>query len=218
VDIIRVPALRLKLQEHGRPSIDRREVHEQAAVLPHAVVVHELAAVALVHVDVVDAVARQEPEDLVAQPVFRSPPLAEGVQQRILFRDRRLHDAIELVVQIVIGAGQVHRQRPHAGPVEQIAADEVEAAVGRLVAKPVEPCGASAQRRGEGMAEVVVHEVLDLGRGELRLHVHRDAVFGGVVYDVHLIVGVGAPARHAVQRPADEQSVLGNRHGCGVSS
>jgi hypothetical protein len=53
-------------------------VQQQAPVLPDAVIPEEGGAVALVHVDVVHAVARLEPEDLVGS-ALGADALAEGV-------------------------------------------------------------------------------------------------------------------------------------------
>ena len=80
------------------------------------------------------------------------------------------------------------------------------------MAEEMKPRLAGTQRRRDGMAEVVVHEVLDLGRSQLGLDVDRDAVFGGVVHDVDLVVGVAAAARHPVQRPSDDYSVPCDGH------
>ena len=63
--VVRVPRLRLELHEDGGPLVLIRKVHHQAAILKHPVIARELTGVALVHVDVVDAVAGQEAEVLV---------------------------------------------------------------------------------------------------------------------------------------------------------
>ena len=124
--VVGVPALRLELQEDRDPFLLVREVHEHAAILKHSVIGGELAGIALVHVDVVDAVARQEAEVLVLRARLRSPALTEGVHQGVLVGHRALHHAIELLVQVVVEARDAEGQRPHLRAVEEIASDEVE--------------------------------------------------------------------------------------------
>src|SRR5207248_11749896 len=63
--VVRAPGLRLEGQEDGHPALVGRELEEQRAVLIDAVVLGEIGVVALVHVDVVDAVAGHEPEGLI---------------------------------------------------------------------------------------------------------------------------------------------------------
>ena len=103
-----------------------RKVHHQAAILKHPVIARELTGVALVHVDVVDAVPWQEAEVLVLDAGLRSPPFAERIHDRTLVGDRPLHHAIDFLVQIVVEPWQAERQRPHLAAVEQVAPDEVE--------------------------------------------------------------------------------------------
>ena len=102
------------------------KVHQHAAILKHPVIGGELGAIALVHVDIVDAVARQETEVLVLRARLRSPALTEGVHQGVLVGNRPLHHAIELLVEVVVEAGDTEGQRPHLRAVEEIASDEVE--------------------------------------------------------------------------------------------
>src|SRR5688572_8720802 len=97
-------------------------LHEQTAVLPDAVVSDEPADVALVHVDVVNAVAGEESEELVLLVVLRSPPLAERIDDGVLRRDGTLHDPVDLLVQIIVEARDVERKRPDARAIEEIAA------------------------------------------------------------------------------------------------
>ena len=80
--VVGVPGLRLESQEHRDPFLLIRKVNQQTAVLEDAIVLDELADVALVHVDVVDAVARQEAEVLVLDGRFGPPALAERVDER----------------------------------------------------------------------------------------------------------------------------------------
>ncbi len=78
-DVVGVPGLRLKRQEDPNSLLGRGEAEDERAILPYPVVTCELWMVALVHVDVVDAVAWYEPEDLVTLVLLRPPGFAEGV-------------------------------------------------------------------------------------------------------------------------------------------
>ncbi len=192
-----------------------REVEEQTPVLPHPVVAAEGGAVALVHVHVVDAVARREPEDLVAG-ALRSPPLAEHVQDRLRVTHRPLHVVVEQVGEVVVGAGGIRGQRPHRRRVEDVAPDVVE----------VGPAGPGRQRRPSGgrsrqlvddrMPEVLDHEVQQLGRRFLGLHVDRSAVPGtALVRQLDLevrtvVVVLAAPIDH----PGRQDPVRTQRHEC----
>jgi transposase, IS6 family len=75
--IVGMPGLRLEGQEDRHPLVLGRVVQQQPAVLPDPVVTAKLAAVALVHVDVMDPVAGQKPEHLVAGGRLGPPPLPE---------------------------------------------------------------------------------------------------------------------------------------------
>ena len=124
--VVGVPALRLELQEDRGPFLLVREVHQHAAILKHSVIGGKLGGIALVHVDIVDAVARQETEVLVLRARLRSPALTEGVHQGVLVGNRPLHHPIELLVEVVVEARDTEGQRPHLRAVEEIASDEVE--------------------------------------------------------------------------------------------
>jgi hypothetical protein len=50
--------LRLEREEDRHPLVGRREAEDECAILPYPVVPRKLRVVALVHVDVMDAVAR----------------------------------------------------------------------------------------------------------------------------------------------------------------
>ena len=124
--VVRVPTLRLELQKDRHPLVLRREVDYHSAVLPYAIVVDEPTRVALIHVDVVDAVARQKTEVLVLLVVLRSPAFAEGVDHSFLGGDCTLHYAVDLLVEIVINARHVERECAHLRAVEEICADVIE--------------------------------------------------------------------------------------------
>jgi hypothetical protein len=139
-------------------------------------------------VDIVDPVPRQEPEVLVLDARLGSPPLAEGVHQRRLVSHCPLHHAVDLLVEVVVEAGQAERERPHEGTVEEIAPDEIERARAGLAFQPRETGRQRLDDLGDRVLEVFDDEVFDLGRRQLRFDVHGDPVVGRVVDDPHLIV------------------------------
>jgi len=89
--IVGVPALALERQKVGYPLVGARIVQQQPTVLPDAIVAAEPASVALVHVDVVHAVARGKAEHLVRAICLRSPPLTERVHPGRRVRSRSTH-------------------------------------------------------------------------------------------------------------------------------
>jgi hypothetical protein len=124
-EVVGVPCLGLEGEEDRHPLALGGVVGQQAAVLPDAVVLLELWAVALVHVDVVDAVAGSEAEDLVAGGLG-SPPLPEGVQPGGGVGGGALDVVVELVGEVVVWPGCGGRHRPEQLPVEQVGADVVQ--------------------------------------------------------------------------------------------
>src|SRR5690606_23349743 len=99
--IIGVEALGLEGEEYADPLILVRQVDDQAAVLPYAIVFHEPVRASLVHVDIVDAISRNEAEELVSH-IFRAPALAKGIDLARLHGNRFgyvfLHQFIEVVI------------------------------------------------------------------------------------------------------------------------
>ena len=92
--VVGPPRLRLEAQEDRGESAGALE--DQPAVLPDAVVVAELARVALVLVDVVDAATVLEGEERVAR-VVRAPGLAEDVDPRAA-AEHQVEELVEVVV------------------------------------------------------------------------------------------------------------------------
>ena len=58
-----------------------------------------------------------------------------------------------------------------------------------------------------------VHQVLHLGRRQLRFDVDGDAVIGGVVDDMDLIMRVLVRSKLAIDRTSFQDAVLVQRHG-----
>src|SRR5829696_4715751 len=124
-DVVCVPRLRLERQENRDPLVGRREAEDERAVLPHPVVMCELRVVSLIHVDVVDAVARHEPENLVLLVLLRSPALAENVHFGVVLQPCPRDVMLDPVTEVIIRAWQVVRQGTQPQAVEEVAPDKI---------------------------------------------------------------------------------------------
>ena len=103
--VIGVPGLGLERQEDRHPLVLGRVVQQQPAVLPDPIIAAELLAVALVHVDVMDPVAGQEPEHLVPGGRLGPPSLPEGIDPGRRVGRGPLYEVVELVGQVIVGPG-----------------------------------------------------------------------------------------------------------------
>src|SRR5262245_48031145 len=130
--LICLPALRLEGQKNRHPLLARWKPDEECAILKDAVISHKLRDITLVHVHVMYAIARQKTEDLVARTRLWPPTLTEDVNQSIFIGQGLLHDAIQLLIQVVVRSRHIERQRSHQLSVKQIASDEIERAAARL--------------------------------------------------------------------------------------
>lgn len=208
-DVVGVPGLALEGEEDADPPGLCREVEEQATVLPDAVVALEAPAVALVHVDVVDAVPGQEAEDLVADGGLGPEALAEHVRPGGRIGHRALDVVVEQIGQVVVGALRVRGQRTHRRRVEEVAAHEVKVRAARPRRQCV-PAGRQAlQVCREGVLEVVGDQVEQLGGLLLGPYVDRCPVVRPlIVRQVDLVVrGVGGALAPDVDRPGDQYAV-----------
>ena len=106
-DIVGVPCLRLEGQEHADPLVARGKVQDQATVLPYAIVVAKGGVVALIHVDIVDAIAGLKVEHLVRNSLLWPPTLAEGVDHRIRFVDCAFDVVLDAIAEIVVRSRQM---------------------------------------------------------------------------------------------------------------
>src|SRR6202049_392870 len=95
-------ALRLEGQEEGPPFSLGCQVDQQRTILPCSVIAPPVGGVALIHVNIMDALARQKAEVLV-RLVFRSPASAESIQHRVGIGDGGLHVAVNEIVEIMMG-------------------------------------------------------------------------------------------------------------------
>ena len=213
-DIVGVPRLALEGEEDADPARLRGEVQQQRAVLPDAVVALERAAVALVHVDVVDAAAGAEAEHLVGLRL-RPPALPERIQRRARLRDRAGDGAVEQVGEVVVRARRVGRERPHLRRVEEVGADEVQAAPPGCGASAVPSRRQPAERRRHRVPQVRVEQVQQLRRGLLGADVDRDPVVPAVGVDgVDLEVRrVRRPLAAPLDGSRDQHSVSVQWHG-----
>ena len=64
-----------------------------------------MAAVALVHVDVMNAESGEEVEDFVPRLRLGAPALAEGVDRGILLLNSPLDKMLQLIAQIIVRTG-----------------------------------------------------------------------------------------------------------------
>src|SRR4028118_328296 len=78
--VVRMPSLGLECQEDCNPTVGLGEVDEECPILVYSIVpVMVPFGVALVHVDVVDAVAGIELKNFIAFAFFRTKTGAEGI-------------------------------------------------------------------------------------------------------------------------------------------
>jgi hypothetical protein len=188
-------------------------VEHEPAVLPDAVVTGELAVarIALIHVDVVDPLVRLEAEDLVLQG-FRPPALPERVERGRLVGQRSLHVVVDLLVQVVVLTGGVHRQRAHLSPVEEVAPDVVESAALWRPRQGVEARLERAEVVQDRVHEAIGHQEGDLRRSRLGPDVDGDSVVEVVVDEVDLVVRIAGGRQPAVDRPPDQHAIVLERH------
>src|SRR6185312_4819784 len=173
--IVGMPGLRLEGEEDADPLIGRGEVQDEAAVLPDAIVLLELPDIALVHVDVVNAVAGLEAEGLVGLAWFRPPTVAVGENARVRLVAGTIDEVREAVAEIVVRSQQIRRQGPHVQAIEEIATDEVERQAAGLLCDRRDTFRKRDQSVGYDMTEVLRDEEQQFRRAGLRLDVDGDA-------------------------------------------
>ena len=100
-DIIGVPTLRLELEENRCPSLHHWKMDKECSILPDAILWNEPLCIALIHVNVMYAVARTKAEDLIPLGLW-PPAFAKSINQRLLVCQRWLHVGIKQLVQIII--------------------------------------------------------------------------------------------------------------------
>ena len=152
--VVGVPGLALEREQDRDPLVLGGEVHQQAAVLPGAVVGGEPAAVALVHVNVVDAVSWREAEDLVRH-AGSGPHRWPKANRRALGIHRRPRDIVrELVGKVVVRSGCCRGHRPHRVPVEEVSPDEVQGQAAGCTGQRGEAISESRQLCSKGWLNV----------------------------------------------------------------
>jgi hypothetical protein len=153
--------------------------------------------------DVVDAIAGSEAEDLVAGGLG-SPPLPEGVQPGGGVGGGALDVVVELVGEVVVGPGCGGGHRPEQLPVEQVGADVVQRLLAGLARQRGEPVRQGRQVLDDRMAEGLVGQVQQLGGVLAGQHVDRHPEVGAAGAQVDLVVGVSLPpsAQWSTTRPA----------------
>ncbi len=128
--------------------------------------------IALIHVHVVDTLARLEVEVLILRIVVKET--AVRVDAVVGVADGALHQGIEEVVQIVRVARRRRGQRRQLALLHERTAHEVERHPARLRDDRMPSVAESGQGREERIAEVILHRVRHLGTIRA-LHVHGDA-------------------------------------------
>src|SRR6185295_1515463 len=123
--------LRLEGKEERQPLVFGREVDEQGAVLPDAIVPLVGRRTSLVQMDVMDAVAGLEVEVVVRLAGLGPPLAAEGIDVGSPV-DRSFYVEIEDLVQVVVRPRCIEGQGLHLLRIEEAAADEVEGHSARL--------------------------------------------------------------------------------------
>ena len=146
-------------------------------------------------------------------PALRPPALAERVDDRIGLARGPVDIVRQPVAQVVVVPRQARRQEAHVQPVEQIAADEVEAAAVRLLGQGGEALGQRRQLLRQRMPEIFDHEEQQLRRAELGHDVDGQPVVRPGRGHVHLVVRavhvVFAPGR---QDPTAQYAVMLQAH------
>src|SRR5215218_6069492 len=96
----------------------------------------ELRVVSLIHVDVVDAVARHETEDLVPLILLRSPALAEGVHLGVVLQPGPSDVMLHPVTEVIVRTRQVVRQGSQPQAVEEVSPNKIKRQVTGLAPQP----------------------------------------------------------------------------------
>lgn len=142
--VIGAPALGLKLEENGHPALFGRELEQERSILINAIVPLELGEIALVHVNVVDAIQRGKTEDFIGAVDVGAPGFAVGIDPGVAIALCQLHVVVNLLVQIVVGTRPTVGQTLHFFRLEQMAAAVVE---GQTVGARLESLEAGVKAR-----------------------------------------------------------------------
>jgi hypothetical protein len=189
--VVGVPGLGLELKKYGNPLAGPREIEQESPVLINPVVTPESTRIPLIHMNIMNTVARHKTEYLIGL-VLRTPALAEGVNERIFVSHCPLYELIDFLVQIIIRTGCAEREHTHVPRIEQVATNKIQRYPTwlRWKRKPTE--GLVDQFGKKGMIESGVHKKLKLGRRELRGDIHRDAKVCRIIDDVDLVMWFSA--------------------------
>ena len=122
--IVGLETLRLKCQKHAVPFLFRRKAKNETTILPDAVIAPKFLIIALIHVDVVYALARREMEILVFL-LFRSPLLTEREDGGIRVGNAEAHDVIDDLSKVVVVSRFIGRQRSHVTALKESAAQNL---------------------------------------------------------------------------------------------
>jgi hypothetical protein len=211
--VVGMPGLRLERQEDRHPLVLGRVVQQQPAVLPDPVITAELLAVSLVHVDVMDPVAGQEPEHLVPGGRLGPPPLPERIDPGRRVGRGPLDKMVQLVGQVVVGPGGGGRDRPHPLAVEQVGPDEVQGQPTGLAGEQGEPVGQTSQLLHHGMVEGLVGQIQQLRGVLFGQHIDRHPELDTTAPDMDLVVrSVGPTLGSPVNNLPGQHPIPRQRH------
>jgi hypothetical protein len=129
--VIGVEALRLEGQEEGHPFFLGCQVDQQPTILPCSVIMLPVCGVALIHVDIMDALTRHKVEVLIGL-AFRSPASAESIEDRVGVGDGGLYIAVNEIVEVMMG-WIVGWEKLHLTYIKEIATYEIECEAIRLL-------------------------------------------------------------------------------------
>ena len=101
---IGLPGLRLKFQEDRRPLLGGSQVQKQRTILPGSIFRGKSGVlVALIHMNIVDAVIRDKAKGLIRRLRLR-PALPKGAEKSIGFGDGLLNLGIQQLTQLALGS------------------------------------------------------------------------------------------------------------------
>lgn len=188
---------------------------QEPAIAPGAVVRAVLVPIALIHMHIMQTIARLKREQLIRLTVLRAPAGAVGVNAHGGVGHGLLNAERELFDEVIAGARATGRDATHVAAVKHAAALVVEREAARLVGHKLAAVPHIRQPLRDLVAKLVVREVEEVCVAALaraRAGIHGNAEFCAGGNDMDVKVG-GAAARFGAQAEdaAGDQGV-GFRH------
>src|ERR1044071_5283818 len=107
---------------------------------------------------VVDPIAGKKIEYFIFSICFRSPSLAESINQRARFLNGPADVMLKLIAQIIIGAGKIVREQSHFRPIKKIASYKIERLASGLALQRAKSERQISQAISNRMREIVIHK------------------------------------------------------------